>query len=434
MGQVVTVLAENGEFTPGFNAQIDGFRLTGGSRVRGSRTAPSQGGAVYAHAYARNLEVSNNLLQSNAGQLGGGVTLGQPNTPNPDAGGAEDSQNDAVRIHAQPDPQQRRRLARRRDRALQRRPGLRDRPQRDLRQLLGRVRRRDLELRLQLRVDPRQRDPLQLRLRRGRRDPPRRRAARERRQVSPGTGDISVARNRIQGNVSNDDGGGIRLLQPVDGRMQIVNNMVVNNLAADAGGGIALDDALRVEIVNNTVARNVSTSTAEDAPVGPPDLNPPIGRTTLPQGAGIVSELHSQALLDARGLPAGSFSDPVLFNNIIWQNEACHLDGELQLEGTNGCEAPGLPSAGFIDLEVAGGGPYTKVTRNLCTATGPNCPAPGNISGAPAFVNPIQTTFSALAFGGDPTFVTVIMRSKPSDPQGDYHVTGASAAVNAGTG
>jgi len=165
--------------------------------------------------------------------------------------------------------------------------------------------------------------------------------------------------------------------------------------------------------------------------VGP--APPASARVTLPQGAGIVSELHSQALLDAKNLPAGSFSDPVLFNNIIWQNRACYLDGQLTLFGTNGCESPGLPSAGFIDLEVLGGGPYTRVTNNLCTATGPNCPAPANSASAgnPGFDTPIETTFSALAFGGDPTFVTVIMRSKPSDAQGDYHITGGPA-VDAG--
>ena len=310
------------------------------------------------------------------------MTLGQPNTPNPDAGGAEDSQNDAVRIHHN-------RILNNGGVSLAGAIGLFNGSQGyeiDHNEICGNYSAEygggisnygyssgsihDNAILFNYAFDEgggimlAGEQPANVS------------------QVSPGTGDISVARNRIQGNVSNDDGGGIRLLQPVDGGIRIVNNMVVNNLATDAGGGISLDDALGVEIVNNTVARNVSTSTAEDAPVGPPDPNPPIGRTTLPQGAGIVSELHSQALLDARGLPAGSFSDPVMFNNIIWQNEACYLDGELQLEGTNGCEAPGLPSAGFIDLEVGGGGTYTKVTRNLCTATGPNCPAPGNISGA----------------------------------------------------
>ena len=79
--------------------------------------------------------------------------------------------------------------------------------------------------------------------------------------LPPGSGAVTIERNLIQGNVSNDDGGGIRLLNPVQWKVRIVNNMIVNNLATDIGGGISLDDALDVEIVNNTIARNISTAT-----------------------------------------------------------------------------------------------------------------------------------------------------------------------------
>ena len=92
-------MAEDGEFDSAFNAQIDGFTVRGGSRVRGNVTAPSQGGGIYAHAYARYLEISNNLIQSNAGNLGGGIILGQAYVTNPDAGGAVDNENDFVRMH-----------------------------------------------------------------------------------------------------------------------------------------------------------------------------------------------------------------------------------------------------------------------------------------------------------------------------------------------
>jgi hypothetical protein len=449
MGQVVTVVAENGEFTDSFNAQIDGFAIRGGTRVRGNRTIPamggSQGGAVYGHAYTRHLEVSNNVLQSNAGNLGGGVILGRPNTANPDAGGAMDSENDFVRIHHN-------RLLNNGGISLAGAIGLFNGTQAyeiDHNEICGNYSAEygggisnygyssgsihDNEILFNYAFDEgggimlAGEQPANVS------------------QVSPGTGDISVERNQIQGNVSNDDGGGVRLLQPVDGRIQIVNNMIVNNLATDSGGGISLDDALRVEIVNNTIARNISTSTAEDAPIDddavPPPPVPGPGRITVAQGAGIVSELHSQALLDAESLPAGSFSDPVLFNNIIWQNRACYLDGLLTLFGTDGCESPGLPSAGYIDLEVLGGGSFTKVKNNLCTADlgdPGHCPAGGgNISGAPDFAAPgaVETSFSALAFGGDPTFVTVILRFPPEDVNypGNYHIAAGSPAVNAGS-
>jgi len=443
MGQVITVLAEKGEFTSGVNAQIDGFKLSGGNRVRGSRTAPSQGGAIYGHAYARNLQVSNNLIQSNAGNLGGGVSFGRPGTPNPDEpGSAEDMQNDDIRIDHN-------RILNNGGVSLAGAVGLFNGTQSfeiDHNEICGNYSAEygggisnygyssgsihDNRILFNYAFDEGGgimlggQQPANVAL------------------VSPGTGDIDVERNLIQGNASNDDGGGVRLLQPVDGRIRIVNNMIVNNIATDGGGGIALDDALQVEIINNTVARNVSTSTAEDAPIDldpePPPASGP-GRVTLPQGAGLVSELHSQALMDAED-PSTDFSDPVLFNNIFWENEACSLDGNLDLFGTDGCEVPGLPSAGFRDFEVldglAAGDPGHRTfsaTYSVCTDFTGDCPNDGtNKDTDPAFAAAIPTTFKALAFGGDPTFVTVILTASPSDPPGDYHVGASLPTLNAG--
>ena len=429
MGQVVTVLARTtAQFTSAFNAQIDGFKLTGGTRVRGNRTAPSQGGGVYAHGYARYLEVSNNLIQSNAGSFGGGVVSGRLSNLN--------SENDNVRIHHN-------RLLNNGGISLAGAIGLFNGTESyeiDNNVICGNYSAEygggisnygyssgsihDNAVLFNYAFDEGGGimlagvQPANVS------------------EVSPGTGDIEIEGNEIRGNVSNDDGGGVRMLQPVDGRIRIVNNMIVNNLATDLGGGISLDDALDVEIVNNTIARNVSTSTAEDAPidddVAPPPPVPGPGRVTLAQGAGIVAEQHSQALLDAKDPPT-AFSDPVILNNIIWQNQSCYLDGNLTLLGTDGCEDPGLPSAGYIDLEIQGGGAFTQVMNNLCTATGPNCPvAGGNIAGDPDFDDPIETSFKALAFGGDPTFVTVILTGSPGDPPGNYHVDAGSPAVDAG--
>jgi hypothetical protein len=439
MGQVVTFLAQDGEFTAGpGHAQIDGFKLTGGTRVRGNRTAPSQGGAIYGHAYARNLEVSNNLIQSNAGSFGGGVVFGRANTPNPDEpGSAEDLQNDNARIHHN-------RILNNGGISLAGGIGLfngTEDVEIDHNVICGNYSAEygggisnygyssgsihDNAILFNYAFD--EGGGIML----GGQQP------KDVSQVSPGTGGFDVEGNEIRGNVSNDDGGGVRMLQPVDGAIRIVNNMIVNNLATDHGGGIDLDDALDVAIVNNTIARNVSTSTAEDAPIDDDVPAPPPGpaRITLPQGAGIVAEQHSQALLAAKSPPT-TFSDPVILNNIIWQNESCFLDGNLTLLGTEGCEDPGLPSAGYNDLEVQGGGTFTMVMNNLCTADlgdPGHCPTgDGNIAGNPDFDGPVETGFKALAFGGDPTFVTVILTGSPGDPPGDYHVDPGSPAVDAG--
>ena len=50
----------------------------------------------------------------------------------------------------------------------------------------------------------------------------------------------------------------------------------------------------------------------------------------------------------------------------------------------------------------------------------------------PLFVEEVDTDFIAVAFAGDPSFVTVLIRSTPDDPQGDYHLQGGSPAVDAG--
>jgi len=265
-------------------------------------------------------------------------------------------------------------------------------------------------------------------------------------QLSPGSGAVTVNRNLVQSNVSNDDGGGIRLLNPVQGRVQILNNMVVNNLATDIGGGISLDDALDVQIVNNTVARNISTATSEDADrtsCNPPDFG------TCPHGAGLTSERHSQALIDQAIAPSGNakpaycrasptincqsnFSDPGLFNDVFWQNQAYYLSGSADLfDG-------GLTSAGYIDFDVLAPATGTfKATFSDCTAASPHCPATpasnGNIFTDPQFVQAVTTNFSALAFAGDPSFITIIIRSTPQDPQGDYHLQGTSPARDEGT-
>jgi len=442
MGQVITVLAEDGEFTSGLgHAQIDGFAIRGGSRVRGSRVAASQGGGIYAHAYARNLEVSNNLIQSNAGNFGGGVILGQAYVTNPDAGNARDNENDNVRIHHN-------RVLNNGGVSLAGALGIfngADGTEIDHNVVCGNYSAEygggisdfgkssgtihDNKILYNFAFDEgggimiageEPANPVT--------------------QLSAGTGDWNIGRNLIQGNVTNDDGGGIRLLTPVDGAVRMVNNMIVDNLATDTGGGISLDDALNVQIVNNTVAKNVSTATAEDADRSANCFNLPgdparPANGTCPHGAGLVSELHSAALMNPalHSPPPKDFSDPVLFNNIFWQNEAFYLDGNQVVAGYT------EPSAGYLDFEVLDfDGNDTNRTftsnNNLCTAFGPNCPDNGTDKAAnPMFVQQVSLSYDVLAFGGDPTFITVILKSKPGDPQGNYHLQAGSPAIDAGT-
>ncbi len=127
--------------------------------------------------------------------------------------------------------------------------------------------------------------------------------------LSPGSGPVDIHDNLIQANLANDDGGGIRFLMAGNFPMNVFNNMIVNNVSTHEGGGIALDDAPNVRIYNNTIMKNVTTATA-------------VTSDGQPAPAGLSTGQNS-ALLQAT-LPGGSptFSNPLLFNNIFWDNRA----------------------------------------------------------------------------------------------------------------
>lgn len=426
LGQAITVLAQDGAFGPAFTTQIDGVAIRGGQRTEGEGNLGAiQGGGIYAHAYARHLQISNTLIQSNSGVRGGGVILGQAYTPNPTAGGASDNENDSVRLHH--------------NRVLNN-GGIMSAGgvgifngaegfQIDHNVICGNYSAEygggisnfgfssgaitDNEVLFNEAFD--EGGGIMIA---GELNLP---------FVSPGTGDIDILRNRIQSNLTNDDGSGVRLLQSVNGKIRIIDNIIVNNLATDTGA-VSLDDALDVEIINNTVARNVSTATSEDADRISCDVPLSPVNNSCPHGAGLVSAAHSAALIAATSCVVRCFSDPVLFNNIFWENDAFHLDGTQSLLGTP------LPSGGSIDLEIGVGGESFNGTYNVCTAFSAHCLLDGtNSIGDPLFVAPISSAFQALAFAGDPALVTVLLQDTPGSPQGNYHLTGASPAIDAGT-
>ncbi len=264
-----------------------------------------------------------------------------------------------------------------------------------------------------------------------------------------GTGNVSIERNLIQGNLTSaGSGAGIRAfavnaddvrLSPANdatwSRLNIVNNIIANNVAGVAGGGISLQDVLRARIVNNTIVNNDSTATGILAfAAGSSD--------STPQPAGIASAANStvlQALITRAGEP--NYSNPVLLNNVVWHNRSFFNDAGMN-SGAGGI-APN-PSAieGYWDLGVI------------------------NAVGTPPALNPVDTILSSLSgpygenyslngsnFVADPGFVlgyvntlatsTVIdeggnninVRLTPLDPTaGNYHLAAAtSPAVNQGS-
>ena len=277
--------------------------------------------------------------------------------------------------------------------------------------------------------------------------------------LSVGAGNVNVVANRIQGNhAASGHGGGIRA-ERINGRdvansdaanswyrLRMVNNIVVNNVAGWSGGGISLLDAARVVINNNTVANNDTTATVASLLASP-------GDTSTAQPAGISSQQHSLVLaatLAAQGAPQ-SFSNPSLFNNIIWHNRAFHYDGTLPvaLQPELAPAAIGECAAGanYSDLGVLGDAGQLNPRRSLLTSTAGYHGS--NVSGDPDFqseycngareLSAAGPMVATAAFGEGGNFVTVrygtLTQTSPVDGTAwDYHIGDQSAGLDNAAG
>jgi hypothetical protein len=181
--------------------------------------------------------------------------------------------------------------------------------------------------------------------------------------LSDGSGPgLVINANLIQANTAESgSGGGIRL-QQVNGTdvstfparptlwnsVSITNNMIVNNVAGWDGAGISLQDSLNVSIINNTIASNdsLASSGVLTQSIGTPEASAPAGNCTqpgpngptsasCPQSAGVTSTPNSSVLtttftglvlLCPNGQPGCTgFSNPLLQNNVIWQNRSFYI-------------------------------------------------------------------------------------------------------------
>jgi len=198
--------------------------------------------------------------------------------------------------------------------------------------------------------------------------------------------------------------------------VSLTNNIIVNNVAGWDGGGISLQDSLNVSIVNNTIAKNdtLASSGVLTQSLGTPDASAPAGSchnaagtTSCPQSAGVTSTQNSTLMTTSlTGLtlicPHGKtncagFSNPVLLNDLIWQNRAFQIgitgpgtgNGNQQnlvaLFNAAGAAVPSQTSTGacnsndtYWDLGVRGdtgptnhGSGFTLTAQNtLITTTG----------------------------------------------------------------
>ncbi len=201
--------------------------------------------------------------------------------------------------------------------------------------------------------------------------------------------------------------------------------MIVNNVSAHEGGGLSLDDATNVRFYNNTVMKNITTATAATS-------------NGDPAPAGLSSGANS-AQLQAT-LPPGSptFSKPLMFNNVFWDNRAGSYD--FQADQLVGIGLPGDPSPpnvwdmGLLDQS----GKLAPTTSVLSQADPLYVDAhPSNVVGSdPSVVDSFDTVIRTLPWRGNPQTVISITVSvdQPPTVAGNYHLTAGSPAENAGAG
>lgn len=238
--------------------------------------------------------------------------------------------------------------------------------------------------------------------------------------VSSGSGAVTITRNVIQANLSNDDGGGLRFLMAGTEPMTVENNMITNNVSTHEGGGVGINDTPNVRFVNNTVMKNLTTATA-------------VTSDGLPAPAGLSTSKNSDALQAT--LPSGSpaFSDPLLFDNIFWDNRA----GTRSLASVTGIGAPGdaLPPE-YWDLGVAElpGAVLSPTNSVLQTETGTEPSATNRVGSDPNVVSPYDTVVSFNGWRTNPNFIGAVLISLdlPPDLLGNYHLQAGSPAVDIG--
>ncbi len=406
-GQVITVVAGKETFRNDFPPQIDGFKITG---ARGE-----EGGGIYINAHCNYLVISNNIIQSNGGGFGGGITIGRAY--------AGDNYNDDIHIHHN-------RILNNGGISLAGGIGIfngADHYNIEFNHICGnysaeygggishfglsdggKIHHNHIEFNASfdegggILIGGEQPVPPEI--------------------LTKGSGSVDIFNNMIRGNIANDDGGGIRLLQPREYRINIYNNMIVNNVSTDIGGGIALDDASNVVIINNTIVKNITTATAEDS-------------DGLPHGAGLVSEKHSYAFQSI--LPPGEpdFSNPILINNIFWDNRAGWFD-QTRNGGTGGISGIGNngDQPNIIDLEVFGTLSIEYFQPQYCSLTEAYPQGSHNVIENPQFQKEYDIQLSAVAFNMEPDFKTVKIVTVVPQNEGDYHLTGASPVIQKGIG
>lgn len=432
-GAVITVFSEALEFTGEFEASIDGFTIQGGdqqgfpnnlNQITGEAIpgvqaeVVVQGGGVFANAYANYLQIANNIFSSNGGAYGGAIRIGTPHL----VGQLNDNQNDNIFIGHN-------RIIANGGTNLAGGIGLfagsanyevayNDICGNFSSEYGGGISHYGLSPNGQIHHNRiyynRSYDEGAGIMIAGE-------LSSNPAELSTGAGPVDIYNNLIQGNLANDDGGGLRFLMSGNFEYNVYNNIIVNNISTHEGAGISINDAPDVSIINNTIMKNITTATAMTS-------------TGAPAPAGLSSSLNSNLL--QRTLPVGTplFSSPFMFNNLFWDNRAGAWTGD----GVAGIGLPNDPvPVNYWDMGVADNFGVLDPNFTLMQKAYGNPADTTNIIGQdPLVVEPIDVSVRVLPWRGNPNFVGAnLITFDPTDARGvpgDYHLTDASPAVDAG--
>ncbi len=236
--------------------------------------------------------------------------------------------------------------------------------------------------------------------------------------ASTGSGPMSIHENLVQDNLANDDGGGLRFLQAGNFPISVVNNIIANNISAHEGGGVALDDSTNVRFVNNTVYGNITTATA-------------VTSDGTPAPAGLSTAQNSFQLQAT--LPSGSatFSNPLLFNNIFWDNRAGSWNGAF-ISGIGSADAPASDPVNRWDMGAADASGLLSPTNSIVQVGLGTTSSASNSAANPQVVSAFDTSVTALASRTFPSFrqAVIVVQNVPPALMGNYHVTAGSPALN----
>ena len=248
--------------------------------------------------------------------------------------------------------------------------------------------------------------------------------------LSEGSGPVVIDANVISANLANDDGGGIRLLQTSGSHISranpetitISNNTIANNVSAHEGGGLALDDAAFVNIVNNTVVKNLTTASAVTSDGQPA----PAGLSTGANSAPLQARLRGGQFKGQDVLAATLFSKPTLLNDVFWDNRAGTFSGGL----VTGIGIAGATDVYNWDMGAAdGSGLLSPISSVIQTTRGTDGGIGTTVSDAPQLLSPYDVSVNILASRTYPAFrqAVIVAQILPPNLMGDYHLAGTTS-------